>query len=525
MLGACVEIIANCKFASLVFTLFFSIYAEERASVNPLAQTARRYLKQFMKLPNFEHKQPTLNPLHTASTAFDKENEIVATRVEKTVKPALKKLLPESKRTPCVCLMGSGGGARAAIATAGSIIGLQEAGLLDTCSYFCGLSGSTWAASVWYGLGLNPEDIEQAMRSRFVANDQLLARVNLKKIVQQHCAAFAYEQPTSLGTLWGYIIYDMLFGSSARAPVVFDDLLPHIESGAYPYPIFTASLLVNSANKSSFECFEFSPDKAGSRYLSTWVDSKNLGHRFNAGQFQGGAPQLDMASMLGIVSCAYAVSKSDLKEHLPQIKCAIKEYLGTLVNNSLAYRLTQFAGDVICRKIEFDVDNHSSTRVSPPHIANFAYRLSSAPTNVQNSEKLCLIDQGISGQNVPFNPMIDRHADVYFVFDASKTQNLRSLKAAERYAQEHGNPFPSIDCEKIIRKAREQGAVLIHDKYNSAAPVIVYVPNVEQSTQFATTKFTYTHAEFNALIGYFKKSVIKNKDLFLQALKIAAEKF
>ena len=47
-------------------------------------------------------------------------------------------------QTPVVSLVGSGGGFRAVVGMCGAMEALGDAGLLDTITYNCGLSGSAW---------------------------------------------------------------------------------------------------------------------------------------------------------------------------------------------------------------------------------------------------------------------------------------------------------------------------------------------------------------------------------------------
>jgi hypothetical protein len=47
-------------------------------------------------------------------------------------------------QVPTVNVVASGGGIRAMVATSGAIRALQEAGLLNWCTYMSTLSGSTW---------------------------------------------------------------------------------------------------------------------------------------------------------------------------------------------------------------------------------------------------------------------------------------------------------------------------------------------------------------------------------------------
>jgi phospholipase A2 len=55
----------------------------------------------------------------------------------------------ESLRMPTLGVAMSGGGSRAMVSAIGMLDGLKSNGLLDCMTYVSGLSGSTWAMSVW----------------------------------------------------------------------------------------------------------------------------------------------------------------------------------------------------------------------------------------------------------------------------------------------------------------------------------------------------------------------------------------
>ena len=50
--------------------------------------------------------------------------------------------------TPCIGVLGSGGGYRALCGFTGAISALHETGLLDCATYLNGVSGSTWSVFV-----------------------------------------------------------------------------------------------------------------------------------------------------------------------------------------------------------------------------------------------------------------------------------------------------------------------------------------------------------------------------------------
>ena len=70
----------------------------------------------------------------------------------KIVTENLRKLLGNERgprkenETPCIGILGSGGGYRALCGFSGALSALKEIGLFDCAMYTCGLSGSTWYA-------------------------------------------------------------------------------------------------------------------------------------------------------------------------------------------------------------------------------------------------------------------------------------------------------------------------------------------------------------------------------------------
>ena len=68
----------------------------------------------------------------------------------KIVTENLNKLLGNKRgprnenETPCIGILGSGGGYRALCGFSGALSALKELGLFDCAMYTCGLSGSSW---------------------------------------------------------------------------------------------------------------------------------------------------------------------------------------------------------------------------------------------------------------------------------------------------------------------------------------------------------------------------------------------
>ena len=90
-----------------------------------------------------------IEKVETGIHTYILEQEYINLRRER-VSDALKKFCPGATRSINIAIVASGGGSRAMFATFGAIKGLLDLDVFDATSYFCGLSGSTWAMSMLY---------------------------------------------------------------------------------------------------------------------------------------------------------------------------------------------------------------------------------------------------------------------------------------------------------------------------------------------------------------------------------------
>ena len=92
------------------------------------------------------------------SKQYDIRYELALCKEENNFRKLRSKIITENLRrllgnergpkneneTPCIGILGSGGGYRALCGFSGVLSALKELGLFDCAMYTCGLSGSTW---------------------------------------------------------------------------------------------------------------------------------------------------------------------------------------------------------------------------------------------------------------------------------------------------------------------------------------------------------------------------------------------
>jgi hypothetical protein len=200
--------------------------------------------------------------------------------------------------------------------------------------------------------------------------------------------------------------------------------------------------------------------------------------------------------ILGACGSAYAASISDAIR-------AILEHLESTFQVSLSSYM-------------FDFELGGDVRISPPEIYNFSRYLDESP--LKTDKHLTLVDAGVA-TNLPFQPLFRRNVNLYIVCDATGESTAaigNELFEVESYARKNGLPFPKIDYKKLVSKK----VSVWSDPKDPSVPVIVHLPNFND---FLTLKFDYSEEEFDLLMGGIESAVIENRDLFIEALQLAAE--
>lgn len=529
------------KSVSLVFLSYFltcnwQIKAQDEQSnfsnfeekIAHLKQSAEQLTNEYLYKKSYDivrktlHKvfQLTTDPirpisLRSGTTINPIEIEAIEQRKAKSSQ-AIKKLLSIKKQlewTPTIGIVASGGGDRAMISTTGFLIGLEKTGLLETCSYFAALSGSTWAGCTWLARNVSPTKLKDFMRQHEVTDDVKLKHRNFDEIAKALLKKFTHDQYLSCCDLWGSFLADVFFEDLPREEqeIYLSQFAPLIKDGSYPFLICTAI----HDYTSPYQWAEFSPIECGSCYLNSWIPTHAFGKEFTNGQTTDPAPELSVGFMMGMFGSAYAISMKELLRRItPKIQDSV---IKTLTQKGVPSVFCEKFSESFFKKANsfFTAPEQKTAidylRLSPPKVYNFTRGTEKSPLIAK--KHLTFVDAGLDF-NLPFPPLLRRKIPLYFVCDASAGKAGNPLKKAENYARREGFKFPTIDIEQI----QANKITLLYDENDPEVPVIVYVPN---RIKFSTFKFEYTDEEFVKLSEYMEKVIIEEKETFIKAIKIA----
>ncbi|XP_078497442.1 cytosolic phospholipase A2 gamma-like isoform X2 [Lissotriton helveticus] len=220
-------------------------------------------------------------------------------------------------KVPCVALLGSGGGIRAMIALMGTLSELGSEDLLDSITYLCGVSGSTWCMSSVY------EDINWSKNVKKCESKLIdyIKKPSRNRLSVWEKIENAHEQGVcSLTTLWSYLI-----GKYMIKEINENNLSKQkeaCENGANPYPIYAAvekSNIINEKKNASGTWFEFTPHDSGFPDYGAFVNTEVIGSQFKKGNIANVESETTIRYLRGLWGSALA------DEH--EIKTYIKEHI------------------------------------------------------------------------------------------------------------------------------------------------------------------------------------------------------
>ena len=170
-------------------------------------------------------------------------------------------------------------------------------------------------------------------------------------------------------------------------------------------------------------------------------------------------------------------------------------------------------------------------------IRNFSYGM--RRKDLSHLEELSFVDGGFQliddkALNIGIIPLLRRNLDVIVISDCSRDlKGAPSLRAAQQLAKELKLPFPEITKEQWDG-IDTRLATLIVDHKNQDAPIIVYMPLIEnphfgdfdpQKVEFtATTNFTYSEEQANSLMNLIGQNVFDSEGLLVDAIVQAVER-
>ncbi len=266
----------------------------------------------------------------------------------------------------------------------------------------------------------------------------------------------------------------------------------------YPIPIFTAVIDKTQENEQikpqdRYEWFELTPWKSGSTYLKAWIDTSAFGKKFERGESHDLYNPERLGFVLGMCGSAYAAS--------------FAEMLSKVCQYAETQQKIKILADIVSQ-----LSTIGKTRISPPKVLNYAYKMSGIP--MQDKQTLTIMDAALDF-NLPMPPLFRRNVSIYIICDASVVSLVEqkdALNKVEAWAQKNGLKFPKIDYMQASSQK-----VSIFSSTGPSVPLVIYVSSFVE--EFSTFKFEYKPEESEKVIKGMEDAVIVNKDVIKNAIK------
>ncbi|KAJ4982675.1 Lysophospholipase [Stagonosporopsis vannaccii] len=478
--------------------------------------------------------------LRDSISLAQQEKQWLSLRRAKTV-PAMRELLSRLKITdfdaeayfsknkdesdlPNIAIAVSGGGYRALLNGAGAVAAFdnrtdlsadpgQIGGLLQSATYFSGLSGGGWLVSSLYSNGFptissiletdGDQPLWQFQHALWEGPDlgatgKSNGQEYFSRLLDQVTAKTDAGYNTSITDVWGRALaYQLLKSENIVASHTFSSIQDDNDfiSGNVPMPILVADgrdedqKYLFSRNTTNYE---FNPWELGSFDSIGFVPLRYVGTNFTAGNVVAGEKCVTGFDQLSFV---YGTSSSLFNQIVLQMDSndMVPDVFKSLLKNVLT-QLSDASNDV--------------ADWSP----NPFYKWKPNTNPSASSRRLTLVDGGEDLQNIPFTPLIqpDRKVDVIFAVDSSADTlnkggmnwpNGTSMVATyERsLANDKGLTFPSVpDINTFINLGLNARPTMFGcDTTNlssvSTAPLVVYLPNAPYTYHSNVSTFTMTY--------------------------------
>ncbi|KAK6481131.1 cytosolic phospholipase A2 zeta-like [Huso huso] len=505
------------------------------------------------------------------------------------VAQALKKALGlkkdlNPKQVPVVAVLGSGGGTRAMTSLYGSLLGLQDLGMLDCVTYLSGVSGSTWCMSALY------ENADWSRESLSGLIAKALVGTSGDKMSACSLSRLSYYTEelnrmrddgliVSLTDFWGLLVEFFVYRQ--KNPARLSDQKKAVTSGQNPLPIYAGVNVKTDLNTKEFaEWCEFSPYEAGFSKYGAFIRTEDFRSQFNKGCLIKRMAEPRISYLLGMWSSAFAASldeicnagkklerlnnKEDDVELADDIKMSSKtsssDGLHTHVvtpSSPVSYLVDKLLNSRFssCQSHNFlhGLNLHSKYHTSHEFITDTDTSLDTFPSKLTPSEPvLNLVDSGLSINSAfPLVLRAAREVDLILSFDYSWGGHFNVLKLTQQYCSERSIPFPLITLsEEDCKNPKE--CYIFTDAKNPKTPIVLHFPLINQSfrkfkapgvprvtleekdwgdfvvecadSPYSTTSFTYSEQQHSRLVELNQYNVLNNKDTLLQALRLALDK-
>ncbi|XP_041121014.1 cytosolic phospholipase A2 zeta-like isoform X2 [Polyodon spathula] len=504
---------------------------------------------------------------------------------------ALKKALGlkadlDPKQVPVVAVLGSGGGTRAMTSLYGSLLGLQDLGMLDCVTYLSGVSGSTWCMSALYeNADWSCESLSGPIAKALISTSgEKMSAYSLSRLsyyTEELRRMQAEEQNVSLTDFWGLVVEFFLYRQ--EKPARLSDQKKAVACGQNPLPIYAGINVKTDLNAKEFaEWCEFTPYEAGFSKYGAFVRTEDFRSQFNKGHLIKRMAEPRISYLLGMWGSAFAASLDEIwkevtgkkpewlnnKEDGVELADDIKKSSKTPSSDGLLTQVVTPSSPISylfdkllnsrfssCQSHNFlhGLNLHSKYHTSHEFMTDTDSHPDTFPSKLTPSEPvLNLVDSGLSINSAfPLVLHAAREVDLILSFDYSWGGHFDVLKLTQQYCSERSIPFPPITLsEEDLKNPKE--CYIFTDTENPKIPIVLHFPLINQSfrkfkapgvprvtpeekdwgdfvvecsdSPYCTSNFTYSKQQYSRLVELNQYNVLNNKDTLLQALQLALDK-
>uniref|UniRef100_A0A8C3G0E1 Phospholipase A2 n=1 Tax=Chrysemys picta bellii TaxID=8478 RepID=A0A8C3G0E1_CHRPI len=487
---------------------------------------------------------------------------------KKVVAAALKKVLQleedlQDDEVPVVAFMTTGGGTRALTAMYAHLLSIQKLNVLDCISYITGLSGTTWTMSNLYeDPDWSQKDMEASVSDarKHVIKNKFLACFSvdrLKYYVKELHQRKQEGHKICFTDLWGLIIEAMLHDGEDQHKLT--DQQQALSHGQNPLPIYLVLNVKDKISNRNFrEWMEFTPYEVGLLKYGAFIRAENFGSEFFMGRLMKKLPESRICFLEGdlfqsLASHSFMVAAIEEEPVLP----TRPSKLTTRVVSPPDSLSTVFRDVLMLRPAVSEIHNFlKGCQMHNNYLENEFSRwkdceLDCHPNQLTGAaDHLTLVDTAFAFET-SYPPLMrpERKVDLILHFNYSSGSQIPLIKAS-KYFSEQGIPFPKIVPGEEEAKSPKE-CYIVGDKEGPETPVVLLFPLVNDTFRnykapgvkrspsemaegeidvadingsYNINNLRYSEEDFDKLAKLSYYNVQNNKDLILQALRIAVER-
>uniref|UniRef100_A0A8C0IAI0 Phospholipase A2 n=1 Tax=Bubo bubo TaxID=30461 RepID=A0A8C0IAI0_BUBBB len=519
------------------------------------------YIKQLFSYTKTLLKGPYLR------LGFDlctEEQDFICKR-KKVVAAALKNVLHldedlQEDEVPVVAVVTTAGGMRSMTAMFGSLLALQELGVLDCVSYISGLSATTWTmAKLYEDANWSQRDLREPagdIRKHVIKSKlQCFSLDHMKYYEKELCERKQEGHKLSFTDLWGLFIDCMLHHQGSTHKLSDQQLA--VNQGQNPLPIYLSLNVKDDFSTLDFkEWVEFTPYEVGFLKYGAFVRSEDFGSEFFMGHLMKKIPESRICFLEGTWSNIFSQNFMDAV-YLSGHSDSFWHRWTRDTEHDIGYLSTTLREMMTGRPVVSTYHNFlKGLQLHNKYLENESFcmwkgnMLDSSPNQLNEmGDYLKLVDTAFF-INTSCPPILrpERKVDVILHLNYSGGSQTLPLDLFSEYCLEHGIPFPSTELSQEDREHLKECYVF---EDSLEAPVLAYfplvcdtfqkykAPNVERSpaemeqgrvdvsnciAPYGTGLLTYTEENFNKLLNLCSYNILNNKHLILQALRTAVER-